>query len=46
LIGKFFAGAEQKFKEADIAANRVDIIIPKREARAGKMILKEAIKGN
>jgi len=46
LIGKFFADAEKKFKEAGIAANRVDIITPKRKGRAGKMILEEAKKGN
>jgi hypothetical protein len=41
MIGKFFDDAGQKFKEAGIAVNRVDIITTKRKDRAGKMILEQ-----
>lgn len=44
LIGKFFADAEQKLKEAGIAANQVEFIRTKRKANVGKMILEEANK--
>ena len=46
LMGKFFADAVQKLKDAGIAADRVEIITTKRKAKAGKMILAEAKKGN
>ncbi len=46
LIGKFFADAAQKVKEAGIAADRVEILTTKRKAKVGKMILEEAKKGN
>jgi nucleotide-binding universal stress UspA family protein len=46
LIGKFFADAAQKMKEAGIAADRVEILTTKRKAKVGKMILDEAKKGN
>jgi nucleotide-binding universal stress UspA family protein len=44
LIGKFFADAEVKFKDAGIAADQVDIIRTERKAKVGKMILEEAYK--
>ena len=46
LMGKFFADAEQKLKDAGIAADRVEIITTKRKAKVGKMILAEAKKGD
>ena len=46
LMGKFFADAALKLKEAGIAADRVEIITIKRKAKVGKMILAEAKKGN
>ena len=46
LMGKFFADAALKLKEARIAADRVEIITIKRKAKVGKMILAEAKKGN
>ncbi len=46
LMGKFFADAEQKLKEAGIAADRVEIITTKPKAKVGKMILEEAKKAN
>ena len=46
LMGKFFADAVQKLKDAGIAADRVEIITTKRKAKAAKMILAEARKGN
>lgn len=45
-MGRFFNDAAQKLKDAGIAADRVKIITTKRNARAGKMILEEAKKGN
>lgn len=46
LMGKFFAGAAQKLKNAGTAADRVEIITTQRKAKVGKMILAEAKKGN
>lgn len=46
LMGRFFADAEQKLKDAGIAADRVEIITTKRKAKVGKMILAEAKKGD
>lgn len=46
LMGKFFADAAQKLKDAGIAADRVEIITTKRKAKVGKMIIAEARKGN
>jgi nucleotide-binding universal stress UspA family protein len=46
LMGKFFADAALKLKEAGIAADRVEIITIKRKSKVGKMILAEAKKGN
>ena len=46
LMGKFFADAVKKLKDAGIAADRVEIITTKRKAKVGKMILAEAKKGN
>jgi nucleotide-binding universal stress UspA family protein len=46
MMGEFFAAAEQKLKDAGIAADRVDIITKaKRKASVGKMVLAEAEKG-
>ena len=46
VMGKFFADAEQKLKEAGIAADRVEIITTKPKAKVGKMILEEAKRAN
>ncbi len=46
IIGKFFADAEQKFKDAGIAANRVETIWAKQKGKMGRMILEEADKGD
>jgi len=45
-IESFFTNAEAKLKEAGIAADRVEMITTKRNGRVGKMICKEARKGN
>ncbi len=45
-IEKFFNNAKQKFEEAGIAADHVEIITTKRKSRVGKVILNEAKKGN
>ena len=46
MMREFFVAAEQKLKDAGIAADRVDIITKaKRKTSVGKMILAEAEKG-
>ncbi len=42
----FFADAKQKLAQAGIAADRIEIITTRRKANVGKMIIKEAKKGN